>query len=142
MATSESLRGQHNELLREIGELVRSLNAGALRSGAEKAEAALSRISGKLSVHADAEVSSLRAALSGRSGASHRADACRFIGDMERMLASFTAFRLKWSDPGSIRTDPAGFMQETRSLFYVITKTIEREDSGLFSLLDSGRPAA
>lgn len=137
MATSESLRRQHNDLLREIAELVKSLGAGALRTGAERAEERLSRLSGKLSVHVESEVDSLKEALSRRMGASHRADACRFIDDMETMLASFAAYRLKWGDPGSIRANPVGFMQETRRFFYVMAKEIEREDRGLFCLLDS-----
>lgn len=142
MADSDILRRQHGELLREAGGLVRSLSAASLRDDAEKASASLARISGKLSVHVEAEVASLKEALSRRTGHPHRADVRRFIADLEAMLASFGAFRCKWSDPVSIRTDPVGFMQETRGLLYVITKTIEREDSGLFSLLDSGRPAA
>ncbi|MBW7956362.1 MAG: hemerythrin domain-containing protein [Deltaproteobacteria bacterium] len=137
MATSENLRRQHGELLREITELVKSLNAGALKNNVEKAEERLSRLSGKLSVHVESEVCSLREAISRKSMASHRADARRFIDEMEMMLASFTSYRLRWGDPGSIRANPAGFMQETRRLFYAIAKMIEREDRGLFSLLDS-----
>ncbi|WKZ31823.1 MAG: hypothetical protein QY316_07795 [Thermodesulfobacteriota bacterium] len=142
MATSESLRRQHNELLREIAGLVKSLSAGALRTEAERAAERLSRLSGKLSVHVESEVDSLKEALSRRMGESHRADACRFIDDMEITLASFTAYRLKWGDPGSIRANPVGFMYETRMFFYVMAKMIEREDRGLYSLLDRLRPAA
>lgn len=136
MGLSESIRDQHAELLRAIEALSR----------AHKVEAApvtrsLSRLSGMLFMHFEMEARSVYPILAMNNDAMVRAAGLSFLQGMQHTIAEFTGYRQKWSRPEAIEADTIRFMQETRNIFYSISKMIEREDREFYALFNKADAA-
>ncbi|HEY4707755.1 MAG TPA: hemerythrin domain-containing protein [Thermodesulfobacteriota bacterium] len=130
MDFAENIREQHSELLKGMEALSRPW-----RIEAAPVARSLSRLSGMLSIHLDTEARSIYPALAVDKDPRVRATAEDFHNGMRQTLAAFGDYRQKWSRPETIEADTIRFMQETRHIFYSISKMIEREDRELYTLL-------
>lgn len=133
-----NIREQHTKLLRAIEGLSRPCThaieaAAVIRS--------LSRLSGMLSIHLEMEARSIYPALAADKDPKAREAADNFIHAMQQTLIAFGDYRQKWSRPETIEADTMRFMQETRNIFYSISKMIEREDRELYTLLNRATAA-
>ena len=133
MDFAENIREQHTGLLKAIEALSRPSSSGMEAAPVVRS---LSRLSGMLSIHLEMEAMSIYPTLAMNKDPLVREAAENFLQGMQRTMIAFGDYRQRWARPETIEADAIRFMQETRNIFYSISKMIEREDRELYSLLN------
>jgi hemerythrin-like domain-containing protein len=97
----------------------------------------LSILSGKLSIHLAMEDKSLYPELLDSPHESIRETARKYVDEMGGISGLFNEYLARWPYGATIQDHPAEFIQETRSIFTILYRRIEREDNELFPLIDA-----
>lgn len=133
MGYTDKFRTQHDEILRAAAEIMQELkgqpDVGAVRK-------MLSSLAGKVNFHLAMEDQALYPRLMEQGDASVKARATKFKDEMGGLGRVFTDYNAKWQ-LSAIKSDLAGFGNETRKVFGALAKRIERENAELYPLADN-----
>ena len=133
MGFTDKFKGQHDEILAIAGEIQEKLkgtpDAAAIRK-------LLSNMAGKVNFHLAMEDKALYPRLMEHKDASAKALAGKFMKEMGGLAQVFTDYNNKWQ-VSAIKSDPAGFSNETRKVFGALSHRISRENSELYPLADA-----
>lgn len=136
MSRTENFRKQHDEILAIARQINGLLQPAQMEQNAAEVRTLLSHLSGKLSVHLAMEDKSLYPSLIGHTDAHVKSVAKSYSDEMGSLAGGFKAYLDKWSNATVIRADANHFITETKALFNLLSKRIQRENTELYPLLD------
>ncbi len=136
MVVLEDYRTQHRELqslMRQISEL---LNPEILEQDAKEVAGLLEIFAKKLVLHLAMEDQALYPTLFAFPDKKIQKLARQFMDEMGHIAQNFKSFINKWQHVADIESKPSIFIAETKQLFSVLEKRIEREDKELYPLIN------
>jgi len=136
MAKTDGFRAQHDDIVGAVKKIGLMLDPAALARDASEVRKALSQLSGKLKVHLAMEDKSLYPSLMSNPDDKVKMLATRYASEMGSLSATFGSYSAKWTTSTSIQQNAAAFIDETRKLFDVLAKRIQRENTELYVLAD------
>ncbi|MBF0315426.1 MAG: hemerythrin domain-containing protein [Oligoflexia bacterium] len=137
MKRSDRFREQHEEMVKVVGQIsALSTNADKVKQNANNVRALLSQLMGSLKSHLAMEDNVLYPDLLKNSDEKVRNLATRYSSEMGGMKAAVEKYNSKWITAKNIEDNAAIFLSETKDLFNVLGKRIDRENSELYPLLD------
>jgi len=136
MRRSQRFREQHDNILEIVASISKELTVGHLASDASAVRKLLSTFMGKLKMHLAMEDQSLYPSLMKHGDESIQALAKRFSNEMGFIAEAALSYNEQWQTARLIQADPAKFISDTKSLFAVLGKRIEKENNQLYSALD------
>ncbi|HGY55230.1 MAG TPA: hemerythrin domain-containing protein [Caldithrix abyssi] len=136
MAITDQYRRQHSDLLNIAHQIAAELNPARLSNDATTVRSLLSTLAGKLSIHLAMEDKSLYPKLMQNSNPDVKATAKKFIDEMGGIAKAFDNYKNKWPHAMAIQKNPNDFISETKTLFNVLSKRIEKENKELYPLLE------
>ncbi len=142
MEPLEKLRTQHIELLDHCNQLLELLDRQMTVQHAEQTFEELETISTNLAEHLRLEDDFLYPALQIRSQRPIRDTAKRFADTLGGLRQAYADYTGKWSTPEAISDSPADFCNQTRDITAALQVRIEKEERGLFPLLEEHRYSA
>ena len=137
MSRTARYREQHADIARIVTDLEAELDVGKLAADASKARSLLSSLAGKIKLHLAAEDSHLYPELAKSSNEKLRTVATRFSKEMGPIANAFIGYVEKWPTPTAIKSNPAGFVTDTKSVMSVLKERIKKETQELYPLADS-----
>ncbi len=126
---------QHRELLTVVAELEPWLDVVRLQSGALPVRRLLATLTGKLTIHLQAEDAILYPTLATSSRVEVRETSERFAREMGGLAGAFQAYIAGWPRAEHIETEPERFVDETRVIVRALLERIAREEGELYPLL-------
>ena len=132
MGFTDKFRLQHNDILAAAGEITDELNGTADPAVLRKL---LSNLAGKLNFHLAQEDKALYPRLMQAKDGETNAMASRFMKEMGGLSEAFATYSNRWQ-VSAIRSDAAGFANDTRAVFAALTQRIARENRELYPLAD------
>lgn len=136
MASTESFRQHHKDLLKIASEISGRLNLHDIEKDPGTMKTMLSRLSGKVSVHLAMEDDSLYPELIAHKDAFIRAAADRLAKEVGGIKKAFAEYTRKWHNAEAIGGNATEFIRETRNIFSELTRRIEKEDGELYPLVE------
>ena len=136
MGLTDNLKKQHQEILGIAGEISSELNIKNLQENPNNVVKLLSKLSGKLKFHLTMEDQSLYPKLINHENVQINTMANKFVDEMGGIAKAFTEFMSKWNNSENIKSEPQEFIKETKNLFVVVSKRIEKEDNQLYKKYD------
>lgn len=134
MGFTDRFRAQHDELLALAADITEQLKKK--EPDAPLIRKQLSSLAGKLNFHLAMEDKALYPRLMKNQGSKTQEVAAKFLRDMGGLGQAFTAYNQKWQ-LSAIRSDVAGFADETRKVFGALAHRIGRENAELYPLADT-----
>ncbi|MCE2928155.1 MAG: hemerythrin domain-containing protein [Candidatus Caenarcaniphilales bacterium] len=134
MAYTDSLKRQHDEILKSATELSQLLFPERL-NGSEAIKI-LSQLSGKLSAHLAMEDKVLYPKLYQHDNPAIRQTARSFFNEMGGLSEAFRDYCNKWQDNIDIDSKPIDFIEDTKALFNILGQRIHKEDNILYPMAD------
>lgn len=132
MSFTDKFRVQHDEILALAGQISEQLKK---KPDAEVLRKQLSTLAGKVNFHLAMEDKALYPRLQQQKGSRADTLATRFASEMGGLARVFADYNNKWQ-VSAIRSDLAGFSEETRKVFGALAHRISRENSELYPLAD------
>ncbi len=117
-------------------EMSKHLNADTLIHDAQLIVSQLSTLTGKLTIHLAMEDKVIYPYLINHKDEHVRVLAKKYIDEIGSIAQVFTNYIKKWPNPHTIQDNTSGFIHETKSLFQVLSKRIDKEDNELYELVD------
>ncbi len=138
MGSSASLRQQHRELLQLIIELAPLLDHERLVQGCTGVRLMLSAFVRKLNVHLALEERFVYGRLLHHPDEAVVATTTRHHEDTRQLHDTLAQYAHRWAltTDQAIEMAPSSFVDETKSLFDVVSKRFELENEELYPLLD------
>jgi hemerythrin-like domain-containing protein len=133
MSATANFRKQHAEIL-EIAKDI-DANLPRLPGAANDVRAQLNSLAAKVNVHLAIEDEALYPRLRAHPDARVQGTANKFTDEMAGIKDAFQKYLKAWTE-GAIRSNAAGFVAETKSLFGALGQRIQRENTELYPLLD------
>jgi Hemerythrin HHE cation binding domain len=137
MAATQRYRAQHTELLALSNQILSLIGAGDIVGRAASVRTLLSVLAGKLSIHLAMEDKTLYPNLMLHHDPDIRALATRYSDEMGSLAEDFTQFNRRWLTAAHMEKSPAEFVAEATKIFAALTSRIEKEDQGLYRLVDA-----
>jgi hemerythrin-like domain-containing protein len=136
MAKTDGFRRQHDDLLAIATSISELLTPDKAASEAQQIRGLLSKLGGKLSIHLAMEDNSLYPGLLSKTDAGDKAVVEAFINEMGGIAEAFGGYVSAWPSSSAIEADPAGFVEQTKSIFAALSSRIERENNQLYVIAD------
>lgn len=136
---TELLRHQHHEIMGIVNDMRRNLLAPQRMpaSVAEVLSSNLDALAQRIASHLSIEDKGLYPKLRASSLSNATVTANRFSEEMDRLRASFAAFRSRWPSAAAIHAEPAKFVDECTTVFHGLSRRIEQEEKELYPLVDA-----
>lgn len=128
-----SLRQQHAELARLLGDIASAAKAGLPGLDVRRL---LIELSGKLTVHLAAEDRMVYPQLQASSDRQVAAMAKRFADEMGGLGAAFKAFSHRYATGPAIEADRAGFAKDFAAIIAAISARVKAEETELYPAAD------
>ena len=135
MSETEKYREGHDQLLNISKEISTLLIEERISRDPKAVRRGLSKLAAKLRVHLLLEDKSLYPILQSHSDEKVRALTNRFAYEMGGISDEFNDYMCKWST-STIKENATSFINETKSLFDVLSERIRQENTELYALVD------
>lgn len=136
MSFTQRFHDQHNELVACVTEISGYLNPAALKTDAKPVRMALAKLAGKLKIHLATEDSVLYPRLLKSSDEKVRNLAQKYISEMGSISSAFESYVNKWNSVSTISNSPDEFIKDTKDVFAVLAKRVEKENNELYPLAE------
>ena len=137
MRRTELFRLQHAELAGLAERIESALVVDELRRAPEPARVLLTTLAGALATHSAQEDDRLYPLLFNHADRHVQSAARTLHRDFGVIYAAVEVFIAMWLREGALEADPARFVAETQGILATLRARIAREDSELYSLIDS-----
>lgn len=131
-----NFRRQHHELGELAGELLAQASGPSLADRAAQVSSILSKLAGRIRVHAAMEDDALYPRLLEHDDADVRALGERFQREFGGIYDAFLSFRERWTRD-AIAADPDGFRQQARGVVHALGERIKAENTVLYARVDT-----
>lgn len=128
---------QHEEILKLANDLAKHLNIDSLKQDASPARIVLSGLAGKLKVHLAMEDKSLYPQFMQSGDENTQRTAEEFQSEMGGLAQAFNSYVSAWPSSLAIQENSVPFIEQTKQIYEVLTKRIEREESTLYPLAEA-----
>lgn len=135
MASVDKLNNQHSELKKIIANLSDLLHPDIIKSNSIELASMLTKFSSKMNLHLALEDKILYPNLISHSDRKISQKAKIFMKEMGNIKKEFGIYINRWRFSSNINSIPMDFINESHSIFEVLSKRIKREDEDLFPLL-------
>jgi hemerythrin-like domain-containing protein len=135
MSVTQSYREEHKELVKQITEIAKLIEAGAGQN-AKAITSKFRRFSAKLKIHLSIEDDLLYPALI-KAGGKTQEMGQSFKDEMGGLKKVFDLFIAKWRGADKIEADPDSFTTEFNGILSALSARIEKEESELYALADN-----
>lgn len=135
MASVDKLNNQHSELKKIIANLSDLLHPDIIKSNSIELASMLTKFSSKMNLHLALEDKILYPNLISHSDRKISQKAKIFMKEMGNIKKKFGIYINRWRFSSNINSIPMDFINESHSIFEVLSKRIKREDEDLFPLL-------
>ncbi len=135
MPSVDKLHDQHSELKKIIANLSDLLHSDIIKSKSMELARLLIKFSSKMNLHLALEDKILYPNLIWHSDRKISQKAKTFMEEMGNIKKKFGIYINRWRFSSNIDSLPMDFINESHSIFEVLSKRIKREDEDLFPLL-------
>lgn len=135
MPSVDKLKNQHSELKKIIANLSDLLHPDIIKSNSIELASMLTKFSSKMNLHLALEDKILYPNLISHSDRKISQKAKIFMKEMGNIKKEFGIYINRWRFSSNINSIPMDFINESHSIFEVLSKRIKREDEDLFPLL-------
>lgn len=138
MSKTESFRAQHKEIGTLVLQIEKDLTPDGLRvpGKAEEVRSILSALAGKLSIHLAMEDKALYPQMLSSNNDAAKKMAESYMQEMGALAGAFKDYVAKWSNGTVIRENAETFCTQTKEVFTLLKKRVEREEANLYPLRD------
>ena len=138
MGRTDRFREDHSTFLKQVTQINSYLSdEDKVKNSAAEIRTILSQLAGAVRLHLATEDQTLYPALAKSSDATVARMARSFQVEMGGIKQAFDDYSKKWATPASIQANPKDFIKETKSLFDVLGKRINRENNELYVAADN-----
>lgn len=130
-------RSQHSEIATIVQRIEAILASPNWSPRAQEIRQGFSELSAKLRIHLALEDDVLYPRLARHDDGKVRDMAVRYQTEMGGIREAYEAYLSTWVHSGKLVTDTAGFTSATRGLFTALKDRIHRENTEVYSLVDS-----
>ncbi len=141
MGITGNFRKQHKELLETAAQISSHLNPDELSKDATEIYDLLMEFANKTNYHLKMEDDILYPALLRHPEKIVRALAKLYLDKMGRIKNEFNNYMANWPDPKTVRANPDSFINETKEIFEILSRRMDKEDNELYSFIDKDMPA-
>ena len=128
---------QHEEILNLATDLAKHLNIDSLKQDANPARKVLSGLAGRLKVHLAMEDKSLYPQFMKSGDENTQRTAEEFQSEMGGLAQAFNSYVSAWPSSLAIQENSGPFIEQTKQIYEVLSKRIEREESTLYPLAEA-----
>jgi len=139
MAKSGNFRKHHQDLKQFAGQISQLLNPTQLRADGttlRQLSGLLAELTRRLNIHLSIEDMVLYPRLLRDSDGPDKALAQKYHNDVGGLAKLYEQYCQKWSTPEAIQADPEQFSSESRYIFEILARRIEKEENELYPLYD------
>jgi hemerythrin-like domain-containing protein len=136
MARTDQFRKQHDGIVALVQEISKMLNAASVAANAQEFRLTLSKLAGLVKVHLAMEDKALYPSLVSSADPKVESTAKRFIDEMGGISQAFGDYNDKWTAK-AMREQSDTFVRETKNLFGVLGRRIEKENNELYPMADN-----
>lgn len=130
-----NLKRQHSEVMNLVKYILDNIKNCTVDKNIDEVAKSINIISGKLEIHMLKEDKYLYPYLLSSSDAVLNTFGKKYSEEMETVSKEYEAYKLKYNTATKIKQNMNGFNSETKQIFEVLSKRIEREEKELFVLL-------
>ncbi|MBU0675177.1 MAG: hemerythrin domain-containing protein [Proteobacteria bacterium] len=134
----KNMQNQHKDILGLAAKIKAQAGDPSSAVDPDAIRANLSKFRLQLELHLKLEDEILYPLLAKNNKEQIRNTATAFAREFGSVLKAFLDYEEKWSTTGAITQDREGFASETEHFFTVLQARITREDTELFTLIESG----
>jgi hypothetical protein len=136
MRKTDNYRKHHDDLRVIVSRLEPMLDVAGVTANPSAVAGVVRDLFGKFSVHLAIEDSTLYPKYVVHDDAKLRQVALSFQTEMGNLSTLFDAYKRDWAGPLAIGRDPAAFIRATREILALLKARVQREESGLYDLID------
>lgn len=137
MQKTANFRRQHDDILDLASKISNLLSTESLSKDASQIVILSCKLAGKVKFHLAMEDDSLYPRLLKDTDVNVKSLAQKYISEMGGISKTFTTYLEKWKNAKLIEANTAKFIKETKQLFNVLAKRIERENNELYKAVDN-----
>jgi hemerythrin-like domain-containing protein len=137
MSRTARFKEQHEEMVKIVVKISGFLDAAKIKGHEEDVVTLLSELSGKLKIHLATEDSTLYPDMLKHKNEKVKTLANKYNSEMSGIKGAFDAYAKKWLSTAAVEKDHAGFIKETKGLFEVLAKRIDKENNELYPAFDA-----
>lgn len=137
MSKTARYREQHAEAEMLIRQIASELDPTRLSTDASGVRRLLSSLAGKLAIHLKIEDECLYPMLAKHTDPKLRSLALSFQQEMGTLFPAFKEYTSRWPSPLEIQKNAQAFTRETKEIFAALRRRIERENTQLYTAVDS-----
>ena len=144
MRVTQQYRTHHSQLLDLMEMIEERLNAAEIGTDPAPARRLFTQLAGKLMFHLAVEDGAFYPRLLSHPDREVRQLASQYAAEMGHLRGRFEDFMRQWVHSDLIRRDPEMFVEEAGTMFRALRSRIDKEDHGLYELVDriEGRATA
>ena len=136
MMKTEKFREQHVEILELANKISDLLNADQLRKDSSEMFKLVSRFTATVKLHLVMEDDVLYPLLREHKDLDIRSLAQKYIYEHGGARYNIIEYAAKWTKIFAIQQNPEGFIKDTKNIFDLLKKRIDKEDNELFPIVD------
>lgn len=137
MQKTANFRRQHDDILDLVSQISNFLAIESLSKDASQIVVLSSKLAGKVKFHLAMEDDSLYPRLLKDTDVSVKSLAQKYISEMGGINKAFISYLEKWKNAKLIEANAVQFIRETKHLFNVLAKRIEKENNELYKAVDN-----
>lgn len=136
MGRTERFQEQHAGLVKVVKEIAAQLDENKLATDAQGVRKLLIDLGARLKLHLVTEDQTLYPEMINHKDPKIKAMATRFQNEMGTIRVAFEDYMKRWATASAIQANAAGFVKETKAVFDVLAKRIEKENNELYPMVD------
>ena len=136
MIKTKRFRNEHKELLDIATKISENLNIYVLSNNALTIKKLISDLGSNLNVHLSIEDKAVYPKLLEHSSEHIKITAQNYIQEMGHISEEVKRYKRKWDIASKIQKNPDEFIRETNEILNTLIKRIDKEDNGLYDLID------
>jgi hemerythrin-like domain-containing protein len=136
MGMTDNFRKEHVELVNMVKELSAYLDPAKVAGNGAKIRGALTTMAGKVKIHLATEDKVLYPALEKHKDPKVQAMAKQYATEMGQIKTVFEAYLGRYPTAQAIEGAAANWVKETKDLFAVLGKRIDKENNELYAAAD------
>lgn len=131
-----TFRKQHDGIVEITRSILNSLEPSELSNNSHGIRKLLTRLSNNVKIHLILEDTALYPILANSEDKKIRATSLQYMEEMGVISDSYNSYVEKWSVGSVIKENTEKFIEETKELLGALLNRIERENTGLYQIID------
>jgi len=131
-----TFRKQHEGIVEIVNSILASLDHNELSNNTHGIRKLLTKLTNNVKIHLILEDTALYPILANSDDKEVKAISLQYMEEMGVISNSYTSYVEKWSIGSSIKDSTETFINETKDLLGALLNRIDRENKGLYQIID------